>query len=177
MAFASSVPVMKPDERFTEDAIKRLHGNPLFEAIWSVVKTWEIDRGQGPAGGSGTDAAILYYAILEEGSPTKLEELLTRTAGWVSRLVVLGEKVDTNDPPSLLHTSLMDYRRQVDNLMQLVQIYVGARVRQREEPPPSRDELEAALLDMAQRIGRNIQPLDPEASRILYDNVWDLYQR
>jgi hypothetical protein len=50
---------------YPTEYVVSLHGNPLWEAIWGVVKPWDIERepGQGYAHATGDDATRLYDAV------------------------------------------------------------------------------------------------------------------
>lgn len=54
-----------PDLTFSEEFVTSLHGDPEWEAIWSVIRTWDIERarGYGYHGATGTDVTYIYQAI------------------------------------------------------------------------------------------------------------------
>ena len=45
---------------YTTAYIEALHGDPVWEAIWSVVRQWDISS---DAGSTGDDATIIYEAV------------------------------------------------------------------------------------------------------------------
>jgi hypothetical protein len=55
-----------------------LSGDPLFEAIWSVIKSWDVNVPEyynGYCGANGSHVALIYEAV-EKATSTRVEEVL-----------------------------------------------------------------------------------------------------
>lgn len=50
---------------YSTEHIMSLHGDPIWEAIWSAIKGWDISRTRGGAyhAPTGTDATHIYDAV------------------------------------------------------------------------------------------------------------------
>jgi hypothetical protein len=50
---------------YPTEYVVSLHGDPVWEAIWSVIKRWDLERerGYGYAGATGDDATRIYEAV------------------------------------------------------------------------------------------------------------------
>jgi hypothetical protein len=50
--------------------------SPEFEAIWSVIKEWDINVGDGPSGGSGSHVKLILDKLKPTLRSIKLDEIL-----------------------------------------------------------------------------------------------------
>lgn len=61
------------DEPWPDPTPEMLNGDPLFDAIWNVIKSWDIavpEAYSGYTGGTGNHARAIYDAIRSAPPPT-----------------------------------------------------------------------------------------------------------
>lgn len=71
-------PPPKAAEGMPNPTPEMLSGDPLFDAIWEVIKTWDInvpDYYHGYCGGNGSHVTLLYQAVM--GALPKMSNKLT----------------------------------------------------------------------------------------------------
>lgn len=53
------------DAHYSTEYIQSLHGNPVWEAIWGVIKQWDVSRMANGiyAGATGDDATAIFEAV------------------------------------------------------------------------------------------------------------------
>lgn len=51
--------------KYTTAYIEALHGDPVWEAIWTVMREWDISRGSSSRyhGVTGDDVTMIYEAV------------------------------------------------------------------------------------------------------------------
>ena len=81
-------------EAFTEAEIVANHGNPTWEAIWGVIKKWDISRDGSPlyANANGDDVQRIFLAVAAVSR--------ARDAAWREEIAVVSGMHDSRMAPA-----------------------------------------------------------------------------
>lgn len=69
--------VSKPPKEYADPTPEMLNGDPLFEAIWQTIKTWDLNVPgwyAGYCGAMGNHARAIYDAVLSVRTAPKMED-------------------------------------------------------------------------------------------------------
>lgn len=84
-----------PGGPYTEAEIRALHGNPTWEAIWAVLKGYDVQRpgGDGYHGVTGDDVTAVYRSVIAAGSQ-EIAELRSERDSLQERATSLRYELD-----------------------------------------------------------------------------------